>query len=932
VKKVNRFSSITLITLLLVISTISVPSSADDHNDDASIDVRYLQTCLKTENSSLDVLVLMDSSRSLRKERPGEGWKNESGASDPKRIRGPILKSSLKLLQELASDSDSDFSVSLRNFGDNTRDLAALEAKWLPWTPVDDGNSQEVLSDLVSRALYDDSKGTDWGLGLDSARIAFGERLSKASSEGKKSCPIMFWITDGAPTDKPAGWNGDVCLPSHPYSVDWFKEKNILVLGGLLKKGETGDVSQFTPIVQGTGCEEIDESWTRGSVIEARDINSLAWGFVSLIASIKNLVNLEYENGKVDLDRGTSKIEIFVKGIPAQWQVKKPDGTVFCSSDNPGSNCEVVPDPEIQITTISVTPDEPSKTEGTWSLSPDFGPSEVKVYGGLSVEPNPVKLVVATANPNITEGNKASFSAKLVNADGSLFDISGFKSVRICATLESDREEVCKSGSASTEIDLYPSTTDSSVPFTAELTSNKGEDRRYNVSAVVNVSVEESGKLASLVCGDGKEGDTCKIPNLANKSSKKSVSLKVLSPTDAGASGGQVYIVGFDITKDKFARNFTFNFTDRNGNSITPGDVNRVFTPGDTFNLEVSFDKGGASQIEGVIKYAVVADGQKVVRQLNFEFEVKEVTSLLALILLMLAAYLVTFGLPYAFLMWSARRAATLNPPEYEIAYLVTPFTIDRDGKLTTPGEDDASGEKPEVFASPRDLIRQSVEPGSRSISVAEAEIKVIPPKWNPFVSTVTQISVPGNHLLATVGSGKINEDQTIFAQSLVNQALLYFPTAENLDPVEVSTESRESAPENLLSMSSYETVIKRDLVVPQGSISGKIIFIVPSYGAKRKSLDALIKKLKESHEFANFKEAIPELRAERLKKCEEEIAATLTDKTIDDDKKEVPGKINNEDDGDESEFWGGSKSGGVGLLDGIDDDDYPSSGKGSKK
>lgn len=869
----------------------------------------------------------MDSSRSLREGRAGEGWKNESGASDPKRIRGPILKSSLKLLQDLASDSDSDFSVSLRNFGDNKRDLAALEAKWLPWTPVDDGNSQEVLSDLVSRALYDDSKGTAWGLGLDSARIAFGERLSKASSEGKKSCPIMFWITDGEPDDKPAGWNGDVCLPSHPYSVDWFKERNILVLGGLLKP-DKGDVSQFTPIVQGTGCKEIDESWTRGSVIEARDINSLAWGFVSLIANIKNLVNLDFENGKVDLDRGTSKIEIFVKGIPAQWQVKTPDGSVFCSSENPGGNCEAKPDPDIQITTISVTPDEPSKTEGTWSFTPDFGPDEVKVYGGISVEPNPVKLVVATANPNITEGNKASFSAKLVNADGSLFDISGFKSVRICATLESDREEVCKSGSASTEIDLYPSTTDSSVPFTAELTSNKGEDRRYNVSAVVNVSVEESGKLASLVCGDGKEGDTCKIPNLANKSSKKSVSLKVLSPTDAGASGGQVYIVGFDITKDEFARNFTFNFTDRNGNSITPGDVNKVFTPGDTLNLEVSFDKGGASQIEGVIKYAVVADGQKVVRQLNFGFDVKEVTDPLALILLMLAAYLITFGLPYAFLIWSARRAAILNPPDDEIAYLLMPFTIDRDGKLTTPTRDD---QESDAFASHRDLTRLPVNPGSKSLSISEVEIQVVPPKWNPFVNTVTQISMPGHHLLTTVGSGELHEDLTTFSQSLANEALLYFSTAENLHPVEVSSETRETAPEDLLSMSNYETVIKRDLVVPQGDITGKILLIVPSYGNKRKSLEALTKKIKASCESVNFKEVIPSMRSEILKQRQEEIANALTQEAREDDLPPVPKKIT-EDDGGDSEFWGGSKSGGVGLLDGIDDDDYPSSGKGSKK
>lgn len=848
--------------------------------------------------------------------------------SDPQGRRGPILLGSLKLLQELAEQSENSFRINLRNFGENSdpKSLKELQSKWKPWTEVSPSNVDSTLSEFVANALYEESPGTDWAGGLETARLEFNQRISDAEQAGGKSCSIMFWITDGVP-DNPETARSEICNSASESSIDWFKERNILVLGGLLKPKDQ-DSSSFAPIVKGEGCGRAEASWTRGSVIEARDINSLAWGFVSLIASIKNLVNLDFENGNVDLDRGTSKIEIFVKGIPAQWQVKRPDGTVFCSSENPGSNCKVVPDPEIQITTISVTPDEPSKTEGTWSLSPDFGPDEVKVYGGLSVEPNPVKLVVTTANPNITEGNKASFSAKLVNADGSLFDISGFKSVRICATLESDREEVCKSGSASTEIDLYPSTTDSSVPFTAELTSNKGEDRRYNVSAVVNVSVEESGKLASLVCGDGKEGDTCKIPNLANKSSKKSVSLKVLSPTDAGASGGQIYIVGFDITKDDFARNFTFKFTDRNGNSITPGDVNKVFTPGDTLNLEVSFDKGGASQIEGVIKYAVVADGQKVVRQLNFGFDVKEVTNNLALILLMLVAYLITFGLPYAFLIWSARRAAILNPPDDEIAYMVTPFTIDRHGKLTTLARDD---QESDAFASHRDLTRLPVNPGSKSLSISEVEIQVVPPKWNPFANTVTQISMPGHHLLTTVGSGELHENLTTFSQSLANEALLYFSTAENLHPVEVSSETRETSPEDLLSMSNYETVIRRDLVVPQGDITGKILLIVPSYGNKRKSLEVLTKKIKASCESVNFKEVIPSMRSEILKQRQEEIARALTQETPADDLSPVPKKITEVEGGD-SEFWGGSKSGGVGLLDGIDDDDYPSSGKGSKK
>jgi hypothetical protein len=293
----------------------------------------------------------------------------------------------------------------------------------------------------------------------------------------------------------------------------------------------------------------------------------------------------------------------------------------------------------------------------------------------------------------------------------------------------------------------------------------------------------------------------------------------------------------------------------------------------------------------------------------------------------MLGAYLITFGLPYAFLMWSARRAAVLNPPDDEIAYLVTPFVIDRNGKLSIPGsESEESG----MFASHRDLTRFPISPRSKSISISDAEIEVIPPKWNPFVQTVTQISLPGHHLLSTVGSGELHEDTAKFSQSLANEALLYFSTAENLVPVEISKESRESATEDLLSASNYETAIVRELAAPQGEITGKIILVLPSYGNKRKSLEALVKKLKDSCESVNFKEVIPSLRQEILKARLEEIAANPVKVEIQEESQpDLHGTIEEDDD---STFWGGSKSGGIGLLDGIDDDDFPTSGKGSKK
>ena len=112
----------------------------------------------------LDVLVLMDSSRSLRNSKPGENINRPSGiGSDPDDRRGPILLSSLNLLQDLAKDSGNSFRINLKNFGNNSgKDLDALKAKWMPWTEVKPDKSESILNDFVARALFDDSPGTDW--------------------------------------------------------------------------------------------------------------------------------------------------------------------------------------------------------------------------------------------------------------------------------------------------------------------------------------------------------------------------------------------------------------------------------------------------------------------------------------------------------------------------------------------------------------------------------------------------------------------------------------------------------------------------------------------------------------------------------------------------------------------------------------------------
>ena len=857
----KRVLSLTLAVFMIAITVLVNPSQASSHD---SVDIRDLQTCLKTKGASLDVLVLMDSSRSLRNSKPGEKTKKGDTwiGSDVEGRRGPILLSSLNLLQDLAEDTGSSFRINLKNFGNNTgKALEELQKNWRPWKEVTRSNSEVVLTDFVKSALYNDSDGTDWAKGLATAKVDFSQRIYDAEEKGSKSCSIMFWITDGMPSNETSDEQA-ICNAGTESSIDWFKQKKILILGGLLKP-KVGDTSLFRRIVEGVNCGDPEQSWTEGKVIEANDINSLAWEFISLVANIRNLVNLEFSDGKVILDPGTSQLEIYVKGEPSQWELKAPDGSVFCSSSNLDPTKCVVATGETKITTISVTPTDPNTTQGSWQFT-SLPVTEVKIYGGLSVEPNPVNLVVDTPNRNIVEGKKASFNARLVNPDKTLFDVSSFQSVKICATLESNGEEVCQGGSASAIFELFPKESDTSIPFTATLVSKNGEYRQYEFYAVMNVTVQESGRFPSLVCRGDAEGDICKIPNLKNKSKKESVFLEVLKPTDLGAVSGEIYIIGYEITLDKYDRNFNFDFTDKNGSSVIPGDKTNLFSTNESLKLEVSFDKGEASRIEGVIKYAVVTDGQTVIRQLNFGFEVDDKINRPLLILLLLLAYALTIAIPYIFLLWSARRRASLNIPDNTFSFVTSAFEITNQGKLVPVGE---NGIEESFKPDYKKMQEIKVEPRSNSVAFSVAKVEALAHKWNPFKPQTTKIAIKDSYLLSSYIGKDFSFGSQSFNSEVIGEVIVYFESIGNISPEKssVGEETIESPHGFDFTESDYESTLSNVLKSPQGPVKGNIIYLVDPYGDKEESLVKSVAVLKTLIANVDFSEQILKFRKEEL-------------------------------------------------------------------
>jgi len=837
-------------------------SLASDHDDlRQEIDVNYLQTCLKEEGSTLDVLVLMDSSKSLRDARPEERASRQTDqGSDPEGRRGPILESSLKLLRKLSEESNSELRVNLRNFGKNSNpeELKKLQERWISWT---DQTSDKDLGEFRKKAVYDESPGTDWASGLVTARAAFNERFTDPKFEGRKSCPIMFWITDGAP-DNPPITRGKICQRNNEASIEWFRERNVLVLGGLLKPPNE-DTSSFREIVTGINCGANEIGWTRGSVIEADDVSALAWGFVGLIAKIKNLMNLGAENGSVVIDPGTRVLEIFIKGNPSDWQIKAPDGSTFCSKSQSGSKCEVDEGRDIGIVTVRISSEDTSLPSGRWVIEgANIQNNSAKVYGGVSGE-----LFVSDDGKSIEEDQEVSYKVQLQNPDGTAFDVSGYNSIEICGTVASTKQVECKSGSSLATITLLPGTIDKSISFEAVLVSSQDSERRYRFFQTVKVNVQESKKYPSLVCSSAASNLSCALDNLANKNKTGESILKV-EEAKLGTSGGKIYLIDYAITSDQIAERgndkFLFRAVDSEGKEINWNDKSRLLSPGENINLLVSTDIGGTSKIKGNIKYAVVQDGQEVIRQIDFEFGVGSDRNLPVLIALILLAYILTVGIPYLYLLWTAKRAAFLTVPDDQIAYNISPIRITSDGRIVSVTE--TGTESKLVAPNKKSLTKLEIESGIRSVQVGPALIEVIPPKWNPFKEPVTKVRIPGHHVLSTYGEKSLKADEATFSSSLANEGVIYFSSSENLSPV-VQTQIETNKESNQIAVfeSSYEERIKEELVKKVGEVSAQVLTIIPFLCNYNKVLQEVTSKIVNSSEAANLRQNLEELRQNQL-------------------------------------------------------------------
>jgi hypothetical protein len=251
---------------------------------------------------------------------------------------------------------------------------------------------------------------------------------------------------------------------------------------------------------------------------------------------------------------------------------------------------------------------------------------------------------------------------------------------------------------------------------------------------------------------------------------------------------------------------------------------------------------------------------------------------------MLLLAYLLTIGIPYAFLLWSARRNAVLAPPGNEFSYLVVPISISQAGKLVIPESSDGT-----ELVTHRNLTKVELEGRSKSTTIDLAQIFTTPPKWNPFVESSVQVALPGHQLLTTYGNGVLETEQAIYNPSLVGDAILYFSNEANFAPESVAQTLVNDDP---FAFSGYEENIQQELRIRTGEVTGQAVLIVTSSGNRRKELKELKLKVQSLGEGSTLPEQILALRERFLEDTlKVEAAAKLVTKESEGTKKTKVGK-----------------------------------------
>lgn len=376
--------------------------------------VENLGSCVN-KNGRLDVLMLIDASRSLQN-------------TDPQDLRADIFATSVAKLYSLSREAQVRIQVATW-----ASDYSVLE----DWTTLNDLEPNDIgffineLRDGIANAK--EGKATDW---LDAIQNA-SEELAIQRNSNPKNCQTIFWFTDGAiqtPIRDSAGLYfddasveerrelnrnalGEMCgndsLTTQIYQnalIPELKSSGVTILGILLKvnpnKNDFELMSYFPVLVEGSGivesavlggegpvtlnCDEPTGVSAAGGVsIEATSADALNGALDSILCSLRDCINAN----PLNVDSSVGYFEIEVSTATDDFNLIAPSGEKIIASSVPvagwASNLSIVPIPSGYF--IRITSDE--RSVGLWKMQKNDGtdllqPKEwsARVYSGLDIQ------------------------------------------------------------------------------------------------------------------------------------------------------------------------------------------------------------------------------------------------------------------------------------------------------------------------------------------------------------------------------------------------------------------------------------------------------------------------------------------------------------------------------------------------------------------
>ena len=887
-KFVKTFSLLFLASALFL-KGINYSASAEENS--SPVGFTSLQNCMDGKNASLNVVYLMDISKSMEK-------------SDPKNARSDMIKSSLRLFYQVSKDTKKPFNYTFVSFG-STGDTGVTT----PWTALNSGNITSQAQAAKISATRNDSRGTDWRQGL---RIAKEQIQAKAADPN--SCFVLSWMTDGqidlntvgvswVPQDSAA--YKDICSESDGL-INWFRDpaRNIATIGALLSKNaklngsafdslslEEQSVRLFRPVIEGNGevpqkvgskyglaysfgsyqCGRVTPLSNVGKLVTSGKAEDLSWQFLDLIAHLRGLSKADLDSsGGVSIDNSVGRIEVFTKGKKSgnSLQVTDSNGTDVCAMAGKCTRTK-----EENWTNWLVNIPSSGVSPGDWIIKTNSTEAP-KVFLGSHGDPKNITIAFRPMPQlkNIVEGSSVTTTAVLVHEDGTEVDATEFSDV--CLQLDSpqvDENSSCKPSLTSIPIQFKAATTNKILKVTAKYHFTGSRDDAQ-ISRQEAMHVKSNDAFAKLTC-ENYVSDACLLESIPNS--------KQPSVTDLKASVKQ----GFStITLTKF----TADDSVERVNSYVPSPLQEIITvrPGQSqtikFTLSNSKTKNPVSDIRGILTYEVSdSSGQTVTAQLPVIFSINHKENILVLIGCYLLALLVGVGLPYLLLLRQTRRSAVFVTNTFR--FVTFPVRLTPPGRLVSTNSTDvtalsssavenslASSRVGEFFLPAEDLLSgyKSVPENSKHVDIGSASLNVRKVGFNAFAPISVDLHVSESLVFSSQGDKRylLLDSHTSAELSLTD---LYFFTAsmDELDPVAVNSIKTASTSDFDQSEDGYQTVTTQG--IREDGISGFLTLVVAGDSAIASSILNSFRNQIQSQDFSPVLEQLRTLRVAKLEEAQ---------------------------------------------------------------